>query len=358
MAEDERTSIGTKIHRRPKRGHRGRGHYSTLPPGLRQLADLVDPGQLANLAAPTRAKGLSPFFSMPVPAVLASGFGASLIAPVIATKIADSMLSRQTRSFDHSVLDMARGARHHPFRKQPLDAIMTLLSAAGEPIVLYPVSALVAAWWVGEERADDAVTIVLGLIGSAGINEVLKRIVHRPRPIWKLPFPRSGSSGSSFPSNHATMSLATYGTVAYLLTRKRNTKDTKAKGGKGKQNEAEATQRLTTNRRAAALIWAPVLLFCGLIGWSRVYQGVHNPSDVLGGWLAGGIWLLTCSTAATWSRSKEGHALINLTRMRTRYGLEVFRRFFAAVVEQHHLPYLLAWRPFSLCCNPLSGSNT
>jgi membrane-associated phospholipid phosphatase len=231
----------------------------------------------------TRAGGLQRLVSMRALAVLAAGFGTSLVGTTLVTKVADGVLSHQVRSFDHTILDKARGTRHT--HKKLTNPVMTLLSAAGEPRVLYPVAALAAARWVTEERADDAATVALGILGSAGLNQVLKRVVHRPRPIWKLPFPRSSASGSSFPSNHATMSLATYGTIAFLLSRRRVTSP----------KDSEQPKQVPARGKIGSRIWVPVLLFCGLIGWSRVYQGVHNPSDVLGGWLAGGIWLLTCS---------------------------------------------------------------
>jgi len=245
--------------------------------------------------ASRRARGLKQFLSMPVLAGLVGGFGASIGATVLATKVADSVLSHQTRTFDHTVLDRARSTRHT--HKKLTDPAMTVLSAAGEPRALYPLAALTATWLVTQERADDAASVMLSVAGSASLQKVLKRIVQRPRPFWKLPFPRSRASGSSFPSSHALMSVATYGTIAFLLSRKRVAAPERAE-------EKEEPKRDIARRRIAMRIWAPVLLFCGLVGWSRVYQGVHNPSDVLGGWLAGGIWMLTCSAVATQSQSK------------------------------------------------------
>jgi len=48
-------------------------------------------------------------------------------------------------------------------------------------------------------------------------------------------------------------------------------------------------------------------IVCALIGWSRVYQGVHNPSDVIGGWIVGGIWLAACThNGKSDSKGKRG----------------------------------------------------
>jgi undecaprenyl-diphosphatase len=243
-------------------------------------------------ARPAGGEDLRHFLSAPVLGVLAAGFGASVAAPILVTKVADGVLSRQTRSFDHTLLDQASDLRHS--YKKPLDPVMALLSGAGEPRTLYPVTAVTAVTCALKGRPADAATVALSVLGSAGLNQILKRVVHRPRPVWKLPFPRTRSSGSSFPSSHAAMSLATFGAVAFVLSRKRNPAP----------REDKTQQEKSPNRRSiASRIWAPVLLFCGLVGWSRVYQGVHNPTDVLGGWLVGGIWLLTCSKAAVRSQS-------------------------------------------------------
>ena len=182
---------------------------------------------------------------------------------------------------------------------------MSVLSAAGEPWALYPLTAVLASGFIAKKQPEDAFSLVLGLVGSAGINKVLKQVVHRPRPLWKLPLPRSGASGSSFPSNHAIMSLGTYGMIAFLLQRELTTrpKGTQRHGRQDPQAQEAQRSRDRVARRVSALIWASLMLFCGLIGFSRVYQGVHNPTDVLGGWLAGGIWLFACTRVVAMSNN-------------------------------------------------------
>jgi undecaprenyl-diphosphatase len=82
--------------------------------------------------------------------------------------------------------------------------------------------------------------------------------------------------GSSFPSGHATLSAATYLTIGALL--------------------AHAQER----RRVKTYIHVTAILVALLIGVSRVYLGVHWPTDVLAGWCIGAAWSILCVTAASW----------------------------------------------------------
>jgi membrane-associated phospholipid phosphatase len=113
---------------------------------------------------------------------------------------------------------------------------------------------------------------VLGLasagIGAALLNNLLKVVFHRGRPIFATEFITRPSW--SFPSGHAMDSMAGYGFLAFLLIQQ--TRD-------------------DARRKAIALAAAVLIL---LVGFSRIYLGVHYPSDVIGGYLAGGIWLIAC----------------------------------------------------------------
>jgi undecaprenyl-diphosphatase len=111
-----------------------------------------------------------------------------------------------------------------------------------------------------------------GLIGAATIGaaslgvELVKLLVSRARP--DLLDPLIEEHGFSFPSGHSTLSMVAYGVLAVLLTRSR------------------------LPRRAATLVVIGLGVLVVLIGISRVWLGVHYPTDVIAGWTAGWVIVL------------------------------------------------------------------
>lgn len=118
---------------------------------------------------------------------------------------------------------------------------------------------------------------LITLIGAELLNLLLKALIHRPRPEMILYF----AHGYSFPSGHAMVSLVAYGFLTYLL----------------------CLQNRSWKPRTA-LIWGCGILVI-LIGFSRIYLGVHYFSDVIAGFAAGGVWLSTCITATELVRKKR-----------------------------------------------------
>jgi membrane-associated phospholipid phosphatase len=114
------------------------------------------------------------------------------------------------------------------------------------------------------------VLLVVGVGGAELLDVILKLIFARPRP--SLPDPLLALTSYSFPSGHAMGSMAFYGLLAYL-----------------------AIQRLSTWRWRVAVVIAMVFLIL-LIGFSRMYLGVHYLSDVLAGYAAGFAWLVITIT--------------------------------------------------------------
>ena len=148
------------------------------------------------------------------------------------------------------------------------------VTALGSAVVLTLIVGLVLAWLAFRGRCRIA-WFVLGATGGGWVLEVgLKSWIGRERPTVVPALMREMSS--SFPSGHAMLSSVVYFTLAALLAR-------------------------TVDRRWEKIFL--VLVAAGLsflVGVSRVYLGVHYPSDVLAGWAAGTAWALLCGTIAWW----------------------------------------------------------
>jgi undecaprenyl-diphosphatase len=130
----------------------------------------------------------------------------------------------------------------------------------GSGFVLVPVGAGLVLWLLWQRRPADAVVVAVALVAATLFTDAVKDLVARPRPPGP---PLAPATGFSFPSGHTLNSTATYGLVALCAWRSR--------------------MRLAARRVAVAVLVAIPFL----VGLSRIALGVHYPSDVLGGWLAG-----------------------------------------------------------------------
>jgi undecaprenyl-diphosphatase len=122
-------------------------------------------------------------------------------------------------------------------------------------------------WIHGQRRA--VVLLWLALVGVYFLNDLLKWLFARERPDvfqWRT----VGAGGNSFPSGHAMNAMVAYTVFAYLIARL----------------ESTAALRRTTFAVAALVIL--------LVGLSRMYLGVHYPTDVLAGFAAGFAWAMAC----------------------------------------------------------------
>lgn len=150
---------------------------------------------------------------------------------------------------------------------------MRLVTHLGEHYCIGAAAGLTATMLVRRGRSDEAWTVVISTGGAMIINTALKAIFQRQRPqnlARRIRLPRS----HSFPSGHALLSAATYPIVAHHLA-----------------EDSSLPVRLAAHGAATASILA--------VGFSRIYFGVHFPSDVLGGFTAGLGWLGMTSLSHT-----------------------------------------------------------
>lgn len=151
------------------------------------------------------------------------------------------------------------------------------VSLLGGPLLTAIVIVVTLALGVRRDWLRAAV-LALGSACGAGLNSVLKQIFHRGRPEYAVEFIPHQSW--SFPSGHAMDSIVAYGIMLFLLLE--HTRDS-------------AKRRLIIAATVALLI---------IVAFSRVYLGVHYLSDVIAGWLAGGVWLIICLGAYRFARQR------------------------------------------------------
>ncbi len=159
------------------------------------------------------------------------------------------------------------------FATPTADKAMIAVTALGSGAVYaaFAPLALGGLLWRGLRRESASLAVCLG--GAALLNFLLKNLFERARPDM---FKVISVTGYSFPSGHAMVSLCFYGMLAYILCRR----------------FPRLGPQILVYCLTAALVTA--------IGFSRIYLGVHYPSDVLGGYIAGGTWLLFCVSLLWW----------------------------------------------------------
>lgn len=145
--------------------------------------------------------------------------------------------------------------------------MMLILPWFGTNITLLPLSVVAAAWLVRRRQALLAMQLVIVQVGTLTLTALLKALYARPRPaLWEQ---RGQFAWSSFPSGHAIATVAVLFTVAIMLWRAR----------RWRWPFAVATAMLIVS------------------SYSRLYLGVHWPSDVIAGLLIGAVWLMATQTA-------------------------------------------------------------
>jgi len=181
---------------------------------------------------------------------------AALVAALFFAWLAVEVSRGNTIGFDMAV----RGAVH-AWASPTLTYAMFGASTMGEVLFLVPVGLLLATLLAWRGRARAAMVLALTSIGAEAWDQILKAIFHRTRP---EAFFGTAPENYSFPSGHAMASTCFYGALAVIL----------ASGSAHK-----------------TAYWVPGIGTPLLIGVSRVYLGVHYPTDVLAGYAAGLVWL-------------------------------------------------------------------
>jgi undecaprenyl-diphosphatase len=195
---------------------------------------------------------------------------AACVALLAFVLLAGEVMEGDTRGLDTRILLALRDPLDPARPRGPawLEGALLDLTAIGGSTVLGLVVFSVAGFLLLQGRRHTALAILITAASGELLNDLLKRAFLRPRPDV-VPHLRDVVS-TSFPSGHAMESAIIYLTLGTMLMR-------------------IAERRLT---KAYCLILAILLTL--LVGISRVYLGVHYPTDVIGGWIFGFAWASVC----------------------------------------------------------------
>ena len=193
------------------------------------------------------------------PAVIPVSLGLSIASLALFSWLADEVLRKHTDRFDDTVRSVI-----HDFASPALTAVMRFVTNLGDwQVVMTATLCLFAYLWYRRDNIHILIALV-AMMGAGILDASLKLAFHRARPD---PFFITKPSTYSFPSGHALISLCFYGLLAGTLAHDRGA----------------TWQRILT--------WTAAVVLIAMIGLSRVYLGVHWPSDVIAGYAAALIWM-------------------------------------------------------------------
>ncbi len=190
-------------------------------------------------------------------------------------EIAEEVFEGETRAIDERIILALRTSdASDPVGPAWFEEAVRDLTALGSTLVLAMAVLTVVGFLLLVRNWRAASFTFAATASGLLVSHLLKAVFDRPRPDL-IPHEVTVFT-PSFPSGHAMMSAVVYLTLAALVA------------------------RLMRRRRLKLYAMSVAAVFTLLIGLSRVYLGVHWPTDVLAGWTAGGLWALLCWFLARW----------------------------------------------------------
>ena len=198
-----------------------------------------------------------------------------IILPVLAgilifISIADLVTEGETQQIDNYILKSFREPDDlsQPAFPEWVTSVMKDITSLGSGAVILLFTLIVSGYLLLQKKYYLLMLVLIATIGGGMLIWGLKEFIGRIRPTVVTHLLEEKSF--SFPSGHSMMSAIVYLTQAVLLS------------------------RIERNRKAKIYLISTALLLTILIGISRIYLGVHYPTDVLAGWVAGISWALLC----------------------------------------------------------------
>lgn len=196
--------------------------------------------------------------------------------------LAAGIAGGRTHAWDESFLLALRepGDPNDPVGGGHAEEAMRDLTALGGATWLILLTAAAAGALALLGQARSSAVLVAAVAGGQVLSHLTKGAFERPRP--SLVSHEAYVHTASFPSGHSMMAAVTYLTLAVMLA------------------------RAAPSRALKAYVIAVAVLLTAAVGVSRVYLGVHWPSDVLAGWMIGAAWALLCYLLADWLGRRGG----------------------------------------------------
>jgi undecaprenyl-diphosphatase len=265
VMDQDRSSSGRAVEA-------GRTRWRASLLRLRALAE----GAHARL--PPRARAWLPIARREVALLAAIALAAASL--VLFGQLTDEVLEGETHAFDETVLLALRSATDpsDPIGPAWLEEQIRDVTALGSLGVLTLVSLAAVGFLILQGKRRTAVLVVAAVGGGMLVSTLTKLGFDRPRP--DLVPHATQVYTASFPSGHAMMAAITYLTLGALLA------------------------RVQPRLRLKLYLIGLAATLTVLVGLSRVYLGVHWPTDVLAGWTLGAAWALGCWAIALWLQAR------------------------------------------------------
>ncbi len=184
--------------------------------------------------------------------------------------LAEEVAEGEVHVVDETILLALRNPadRSDPLGPAWLQEAARDITSLGSFSVLFLVTAIVVIYLLILRRYASVTLLIVSIVGGALLNTALKMGFDRPRP--DLVPHEARTFTASFPSGHAMMAAVTFLVIGALLA------------------------RVQPRRRLRVFVMGMAVLLAMLVGLTRIYLGVHWPSDVVAGWTVGSAWALVC----------------------------------------------------------------
>lgn len=193
-----------------------------------------------------------------------------LLSLFLFIQIADAVHDKETYSIDNEILLMFRSSEDisKPLGPERFQYIVRDITSLGSSTLLTIISLIVVIYLGLKKETRSIIYVLSAAIGGGILVQILKILFARPRP--EIAGQLVSEITMSFPSGHSAMSAVVYLSIAVLIS------------------------RIESLYKTRVFIITTALAISFIVGISRIYLGVHYPTDVIAGWMIGLFWALLC----------------------------------------------------------------